>query len=174
MKRVICTTVLLACMVGLFAGGAFAAEPQKIAYVDLQKVLNLSSAGKAAKEQLAEKVKKYQEEINKRQEDLKRLKDLLEKQSVALSEKARADKEKEYQQNLKEFQRLTKDAQEDLQAKDEELTKSILGQIEKVVQDFGRKNGYTLIFIRNESMLYADDKADVTDSILKIFNTTGK
>jgi outer membrane protein len=174
MKKFFATVVFLICITVIPLQGAFAADGAKLGYVDLQKVLNLSNAGKTAKEQLSEKVKKYQDEINKKQEDLKKLKDTLEKQGTILSEKARNDKEKEYQQNLKEFQRLTKDAQEELQAKDEELTRHILGDIEKVVQDYGRRNGYTFIFVRNESMLFANDNADLTDEILKIFNADKK
>jgi outer membrane protein len=174
MKKFIRSAVFLACFAVLPMQGAFAAEGTKLGFVDLQKVLNLSSAGKVAKEQLSIKVKKYQDEINKKQEDLKKLKDVLEKQSVVLSEKARNEKEKDYQQGLKEFQRLTKDAQEELQAKDEELTKRILLDIEKVVQSYGRQNGYTFIFVRNESMLFANEKSDLTDDILKIYNADKK
>ncbi len=174
MKRILMSGFLLACFAIFLPQGALAVEGTKVGYVDLQKVLNLSNSGKAAKEQLSEKVKKYQEEINKKQEELKKLKDALEKQSQYLSEKAKGEKEKDYQQSLKEFQRLTKDAQEELQAKDEELTRRILGEIEKVVQDYGRKNDYTIIFIRNESMLFAHEKADLTDTILKTFDSVKK
>lgn len=172
MKRVVVTVLMLVCSVVLLHGVGFAADWAKIGYVDLQKVLNLSNAGKAAKEQLSAKLKKYQDEINKKQDELKKLKDVIEKQGALLSEKAKSDKEKDYQQNLKEFQRMTKDAQEELQSKDEELTRRILSDIEKVVQDYGRKNDYTMIFVRNESMLYASDKADLTDQILKIFDSS--
>ncbi len=172
MRRFLFSIVIFSCSIVMLSGVAFSAEGAKIGYVDLQKVLNLSNAGKSAKEQLSEKVKKYQEEINKKQDDLKKLKDVIEKQGAYLSEKAKTDKEKDYQQNLKEFQRMTKDAQEDLQAKDEELTRHILSDIEKVVQDYGRKNNYTIIFVRNESMIYANDKSDLTDEILKIFDSS--
>ena len=174
MKKIITLVFFLACYAILPSQVAIAAEGAKIGYVDLQKVLNLSKAGKAAKDQLAEKVKRYQDEINKKQEDLKKLKDSLEKQNGVLSEKSRSDKEKDYQQGLKELQRLTKDAQDELQAKDEELTRRILGDIEKVVQDFGKKNDFTMIFIRNESMLFAADKADLTEAVLKIFDSAKK
>lgn len=153
---------------------AIAAENSKLGYVDIQKVLNLSTAGKDAKEQLTAKVKKYQEEINRKQEDLKKLKDVLEKQGSLLSESSKSAKEKEYQQQLKDLQRLQKDAQDDLQAKDEELTKRIFADIERSVQDYGRKNGYAFIFIRNDSMLFADDKADLTDQILALVNAIKK
>jgi len=164
------------CIVGslMLASMAFGADGGKLGYIDMQKALNLSDSGKEAKEQLAAKVKKYQDEINVKQEELKKLKDDLEKQSVLLSETARSNKEKDYQQKLKEFQRFTKDAQDELQAKDEEFTKKIIEELEKVIQDYGRKNGYSFIFIRNEGMIYVDDKADVTDDILKLFNASRK
>lgn len=174
MKKCTILLAVLTCMAVLPMHGALAADGVKIGYVDLQKVLNLSAAGKAAKDQLSEKVKKYQDEINKKQDELKKLKDVLEKQGSLLSEKAKSDKEKDYQQGLKEFQRMTKDAQDDLQAKDEELTRRILGDIEKVVQDYGKQTNYTIIFIKNESMIYADEKSDLTDAILKKFDAVKK
>ena len=157
-----------------FPVGAFAAANGKLGYVDIQKVLNLSTAGKDAKAQLTAKVKKHQDDINRKQEELKKLKDVLEKQGSLLSESAKSAKERDYQQALKDLQRMQKDAQDDLQAKDEELTRTILTDIEKVVQDFGRKNAYDFIFIRNDSMIYADEKSDLSDQILGLLNSIKK
>lgn len=151
----------------------FAAD-LKLGYIDMQRALNGSEAGKEAKEQLAARVKKYQDEINLKQEDLKKLKDELEKQGMLLSDSARAAKEKDYQNKLKDFQRFTKDAQDELQGKDEEFTRKILEGMEKIIQEYGRKNGYTFIFVRNESMLFVDDKADLTEEVLKLFNANRK
>lgn len=156
-----------------FAVSAHAADA-KLGFVDVQKVLNMSDAGKDAKDQLAAKVKKYQDEINVKQDELKKLKEDIEKQGVLLSESARASKEKDYQQKLKEFQRFTKDAQDELQGKDEEFTRKILEDIEKVVQEFGRKNGFTFLFVKNETMVYADEKADQTEAVLKVLNEQRK
>jgi len=167
-------TVIIAAVFISFCSGQAAADNGKLGFVDIQKVLNTSNAGKDAKEQLTAKVRKYQDEINRKQEEMKKLKDALEKQGAVLSESAKSAKEKEYQQILKDLQRLQKDAQEDLQSKDEELTRKILGDIEKIVQDYGRKNGYAFIFIRNDSMIFADDKIDLTDQILALLNAIKK
>lgn len=166
--------LIAAIMCGIFAAGAAFAADAKLGYIDMQRAINTSEAGKEAKEQLASRLKKYQDEINVRQEELKRLKDELEKQGMLLSESARASKEKDYQQKLKEFQRFTKDAQDELQGKDEEFTRKILEAMEKVIQEYGRKNGYTFIFVKNESMLFVDEKADLTDEVLKLFNANRK
>jgi outer membrane protein len=174
MKRFILAAVLLGCIT---AGTAVAADMKngpKIGYIDMQRAINTSESGRQAKEQLAARLKKYQDEINVRQDELKRLKEELEKQGMLLAESARSSKEKDYQQKLKEFQRFTKDAQDELQAKDEEFTRRILEGMEKVIQEYGKKNGYSFIFVKNDSMLFADDKADLTDEVLKLFNSNSK
>ncbi len=151
---------------------AFAAE--KLGSVDMQKILLMSDAGKEAKEQLSVKAAKYEAEKNVKEEELKKLKGELEKQSVLLSESARIGKEKDYQQKLKEYQRFMKDAQDDLQAKNDEFTNRIVEEIVKVVQDYGKKNGYAYIFVKSEGMIYMDEKVDLTDDLLKQFNATRK
>lgn len=170
MKRLVLAGIL-AC---ILAAPAADAADSKLGYIDMQRALNMSDAGKEAKEQLAARVKKYQDEINVKQEEVRKLKDDLEKQGLALSDAKRSEKEKDYQQRLKEFQRFTKDAQDELQAKDEEYTRKIFESLEKIIREYGRKSGYAFIFIKNDAMLYADDKADVTEEVLKQFNSSRK
>lgn len=172
MKRII-TSLFFTLSLGL-ASTAFATDGVKIGSVDVQKILLNSNSGKEAKEQLAGRANKYEGEKNSREEELKKLKADLEKQNVLLSESARSAKEKDYQQKLKEYQRFLKDAQDDLQGKNDELTNKIVESIVKIIQDYGRKNGYTTIFVKNDGMIYLDEKADLTDIILKEFNASKK
>lgn len=171
MKRSFFVSLVL--LVSLIALPVLAAD-SKLGTVDMQKILMLSDAGKDAKEQLAIRAAKYEAEKNLKEEDLKKLKGELEKQSVLLSESARGAKEKDYQQKLKEYQRFLKDAQDDLQAKNDEYTNKIVDEIVRLVQDFGKKGGFTFIFVKNESMIFMDDKIDLTDELLKQFNAARK
>ncbi len=170
MKRGFLVGLLAVCI----ASTSVCAADMKLGYIDMQRALNGSDAGKAAKEQLAAKVKKYQEEINVKQEELKKLKEELEKQAALLSDSARSTREKEYQNKLKDFQRFTKDAQEELQGKDEELTRKILEGMEKVIKEYGSQQGYTFIFVKNEGMLYVNESADLTEEVLKLYNSSRK
>jgi outer membrane protein len=172
MKRII--TALLFLLTLTLAASAFGAEGGKLGYTDIQKILILSEAGKDAKEQLSLKANKYEAQKGEKEEELKKLKGELEKQGVLLNESARNAKEKDYQQRLKEYQRFLKDAQDDLQAKNDELTNKIVEDIVKVIQEYGRKNGYAFIFVKNDSMIFADEKAELTDDILKLFNASKK
>jgi len=165
--------LLLVC-IGLVATPAMA-ETQKIGYVDLQKALNLSVAGKEAKEKIKAKVQTYDAEVRQRQEELKKLKDDLEKQAMLLSEEARNAKERDYQQKVKDYQRFTKDIQETLQQTDADLTRKILETLLKVVQDVGKSEGYTLVLEKTESsIVYADESIDISDEVIKAFDKLGQ
>lgn len=170
MKHLFMAGIVAVC---LASTTVFAAD-LKLGYIDMQRALNGSEAGKEAKEQLAARVKKFQDEINVKQDELKKLKEELEKQGMLLSDSARSSKEKEYQNKLKDFQRFTKDAQDELQGKDEELTRKILEGMEKVINEYGKQKGYTFIFVKNESMLFVDEKANLTEEVLKLYNSSRK
>ena len=172
MKRIV-TACILSLSIAL-ATAAFGADGVKIGSVDVQKVLVLSEAGKDAKEQLAGRGNKYETEKNSREEELRKLKGELEKQNILLAEETRKAKEQLFMQKRKELDRFLKDAQEDLQAKNDELTSRLVEEIIKIIQDYGKKNGYSYIFVKNESMVFVDEKADLTDEILKAFNNSRK
>ena len=172
MKRIIITLILALSM--SFASAALGADGVKFGSVDIQKVLQLSDAGKEAKELLAGKANKYEGEKTAREEELKKLKAELERQTVLLAEDARKAKEQNFMQKRKELDRFLKDAQEEMQAKNDELTNRIVDEVVKIIQEYGRKNGFTIVFVKNEGMIYVDEKADLTDEILKAFNATRK
>lgn len=170
MKRfIIALLVVLAVPLSVFA-----ADGAKIGTVDIQKVLLMSEAGKEAKDQLSQKAAKYEAEKAAKEGELKKLKGEIESQGALLNESAKGAKERDYQQRLKEYQRFLKDAQDDLQGKNDEYTSKIVDEIVRVAQEYGKKNGYTAIFVRNEMMVYLDPAADVTDAILNAFNAGRK
>lgn len=167
MKRLVglVLTILLVSTTAALAGET------KIGYLDLQKALNFSAAGKAAKNKIATRVKEYEGVIDSRQEELKKLKEELEKKALLLSEEARSDKERDYQQKLKEFQRFTKDIQEELQQQDADHTRRILEELFKIIKEVGEKEGYALVLEQTESsILYADEQIDLTAKVIKAYD----
>jgi outer membrane protein len=147
----------------------------KIGYVDLQKALNLSKAGVAAKQEIGNQLKKFEVEFKTMQEDLQKLKGELEKQAVLLSDSAKAEKEREYQKNLKELQRFNKDVRDEMQQKDAEATKKILNELFAILQKLGKDGGYTMVIEKNEgAVIYADESVDLTDELIKAYDAQQK
>jgi len=147
-----------------------AGDETRFAFVDVQKILTLSYAGKEAKAKLDGDVLKAEMEKNSREKELNKLKAELDKQNAQPSDTERSAKQKAYERRLEEYRQFVAKATEDIRAENAELTKGIFGKILKVVQDYGRKKGLLCIFFKNDSMLYLDDKVDVTGPILQTLN----
>lgn len=144
---------------------------QKIAYVDLQKALNLSQQGSQAKQEISELVKKYEAEFKDKQQALLQKQDELQKQAALLSDSAKAEKEREYQQEVKDLQRFQSDVKEELQQRDAEHTQRILGEMNKILQQLGKQGGYSMILEKNEgAVLYAVEAVDLTDELIEAYD----
>lgn len=157
----------------IFAGvePVLGASDYKLAYVDLQKALNLCKAGQDAKEKFAKEVEEAEGRLALKQEELKKLKEILEKQSAMLTEETLKEKEKDYQAKLRDFKRLYEDSQNELKLQDNEAVKAILEELVIITQAYGKENGFTFVFEKSESaLLFADEARDVTEAILKIYD----
>ena len=151
---------------------ACGASEYKLAFVDLQKALNLCRAGQDAKEKFGKEVEQAEEKLTLKQEELKKLKEVLEKQSAMLNEETFKQKEKDYQAKLRDFKRLYEESQDELKAQDTDAVKEILAELVKVTQEYGKEKGYTLIFEKSESaLLFVDENLELTEDIIKIYDT---
>jgi outer membrane protein len=173
-KRIGKVMVILLLGGGLLAGPAGSAE-FKIASVDIQKAVNECNAGKDAKKDITKEVEKFQRLIAEKQKDLQTMKETLEKQAAMLNPDARTAKEKEYQSKLRDFQRWGEDYQNDLNQKRTEKERAISQNLQKVIQKLGADEGYTLILEKNEAIvLYASKVIDITDRVIKLYDTQRK
>lgn len=165
MKSVVIVAAFL-----LSASAAFA-EP-KIAYVDLQRALNESEAGKKAKEEFKVQVDKLQGSLKRQKDEIEGMKEKLEKKAAVMKEEERGNVEEEYRKKLRDFERNYKDAQADLQRKDQELTADILKDLQEIVREYGEREGYTAILEASSGgLLYGAKEADITDTVLEQYNT---
>lgn len=154
--------------------GAGAAE-LKIGYVDLQRALNESDAGKAAKERFKVQVDRLQTDLKKKKEALDGMKEQLEKKAAVMKEDEARNLEKDYQKRLREFERAYKDSQGELQQKDNELTVELIKELQAVIENYGRENGYSIILEQSSSsVLYGASSLDLTEQIIAKYNAKKK
>ena len=160
---------------GLLYSPAFVqAEDLKIGYVDLQKALNESEAGKKAKESFKSEVDRMEQSLERRKNEVEKLKDELEKKGLLLKAEERDSLERDYRQKLRDFERLYKDSQQELQIKDRDLTGRILEELRQVIQDMGEQGSYTLILEGNNTVvLYGAKAIDLTETVIRTYNTKG-
>ncbi|MCD6581709.1 MAG: OmpH family outer membrane protein [Desulfuromusa sp.] len=170
MRKIVIALVALL----LLSAPAFAAT--KLAYVDLQKALNLSKAGAQAKSDIAAQAKELENEFKIKEGEFLKLKSELEKQAALLSDSAKQEKIKEYQKSVGELQRFKQDAQRKLQQEDGKRTQLILKDLSVILQKFGKDGGYTMILERSEGgvVYVAESIDDLTDKLIKAYDKSYK
>lgn len=151
------------------------AQPVKIGYIDLQRVMLESDRGREAKKILTDEADKLKKTLNQKQDEIQKLKDALERQVATITPEARADKEKQYQSKLKDYQRMAGDYENDLRQKDMETSQKILKELEEVVRKLGDTEKYTLILERTQAgILFGNTSSDITEKVIAQYNESLK
>lgn len=161
----------------------------KVGIVDLDRSLKESVAGKQALQTLKQFRDKVMKEINEKkrvkeqkESTLRDLQTELTTQSVVLSEVAKQDKEETYRRQVRELRRFIDDSnrfieesERDLREREAELTSRLLRDLLDIIKAIGREENFTIIFEKNERfLLFAADAIDLTDKIIKRFDTAKK
>jgi outer membrane protein len=168
------TSLLILSSVLLLAPASLQAQEIKLGYVDLQRALNDSEAGKQAKEKFKAEVDKAEQSLEKRKTEVEKLKEELEKKGLLLNEEQRDSLERDYRDKLGDFERVYKNLQQELQIRDRQLTGRILEGLREVVQSVGEQGSYTVILEGNNTVvLYGAKAIDLTDTIIKAYNQKG-
>jgi outer membrane protein len=163
-------------VVGMLVLGYSLSEAQekvKIGYVDIQKVISESQAGKRARERFQAQVKKAEGDILKERQDIERLKTDLDKKGPLLKDEERRNLEADLQKRSVILQRSMSDHQQDLQVKNNEMMSEILKELEKIVNEVGKAEKFTLILERSQ-ILYSDQGIDITSKVIETYNNRAK
>ena len=161
--------IVIASVLLFAAQGAIAADV-KLGVMNVQKIIVSCKAGQAAKERFDVKMKDLQSSFQDEEADLKKLQAEIKKKSSAWSEEKKAEKVREFQKNGRELQAKTEDARFEMkQLQDKEL-EPILKALEKVVEKYGKDQGYTMILDSKNGVIFFDKTIDLSDSIVKLLD----
>lgn len=156
----------------LIAIPAWAQEKVKIGFVDIQRAISESQAGKKAKERFQTQIKKVESDLLKEKQEVERMKNDFDKKGALLKEEERLNLEKELQRRALGYQRSMQDHQEELRQKEGEMTSEILQDLQKIVTEVGKNEKFTLILERSQ-VLYSDQGVDITNKVIEIYNSRG-
>ncbi|HHO75758.1 MAG TPA: OmpH family outer membrane protein [Deltaproteobacteria bacterium] len=147
------------------------AADRTIVYLDSQRILIESAAGKEAYDKLELIKNEKQKEIDGMSQTLKMLGDEIAAKSPTMKESARQELELKYEQELRKYNRFVKDAQEDLRRSEITLIKPISEEVNVIIEEYGNKNAIDIILDRRDpGIIYTSRKLDITDAILDLFD----
>lgn len=164
-------------LIGLFAaaalfvsGAAAAATTSKIGVIDVNYIVSHSKRGEAAHDALQALYNKKKASLDKEKAKLEATKADLQK----VKNKKTDDFQKKvaaFQQSAGEFQQNVQNSQNEVEKRRSDLLQPIIQDMKKVLADYAKKHGYTLILNRTtQAVAYASDSYDLNDEIVKALN----
>ncbi|UQZ90784.1 hypothetical protein C4J81_16850 [Deltaproteobacteria bacterium Smac51] len=150
---------------------ARAQQQSNIGVFDLQKVLNDSKKGKAARSGLESKFKKLQGELKAKENELSKLSGDLRKQVEAktISAEDFRKKDEELKKKVTAYQEQLAKHNEDMRKSEEASLKPLVDKAVKAAGDIGRQRGYVVVLeIQQAGVVFAADGLDLTSEVMKV------
>jgi outer membrane protein len=148
---------LVVAALALSATFVSAQERIRIGFIDIQRVVSESQAGKRAKDRFQAQVKKAD----------------IDKKGPLLKEEERRNMEADFQKRSVNLQRTMGDYQQDLRQKESSMMSEILKELEAIVNEVGKAEKFTLILERSQ-ILYSDQGIDITNKVIETYNSRAK
>lgn len=170
MKRPVAIAILGVCIIigGFVRVDAAGPAASKVGYVDLQRTLNETKAGKKAKKRLERDKSRKQKALNRKQQELQKFAAELDKQRVVLKPDVLRQRERELQEKYVKLQETYLQLQQDLAKQEAQLVQEIFGKASPVIKSIAKQRGFTMILEKNESaVLWANGALDITDEVNK-------
>lgn len=157
------------------------AAAQKVAYVDLDYILNNIPEYKSAQEQLDQISVQWQKEIETKLAEVDKLYKLYQSEEILLTQDMKKKRENEIitkEKEAKELQKQRFGVEGDLFKKRQELVKPIQDKTYNAVKELSEKQMIAIMFNKSAELniLFANPKYDKSDEVLEAmgFKPTGK
>ena len=148
-------------------------EELLVAYIDMEKVMNETVAGKSLIEQLETIHRKNVTGFNKTEKDLKKKESLILSQKNILSEKEYKNKINKLKNEISIYNKERKEKIDSVAKKKIEATASLLKKINPILADYSKKNGISIIF-RKKDIVLARSNLEITAQIIELVNSKVK
>ena len=166
-------TITLLCFVTivLFQSNILAAGEVKFAVIDIQKFQESSKAFQKVRAELKAKFDALQAKLDRERDALMKLDEELKKQSMMLSLDAQEDKQRELEKKRRYYKYLQEDFTQELKSLEVDAIKKTMKELETVVKNIAKKEGYTLILERRTlGLMYYDPSVDITENVIKDYD----
>ncbi|TAN59378.1 OmpH family outer membrane protein [bacterium] len=144
----------------LFLNPAFAAE--KIGTVDVGKLFDEYKKTQEYDKDLEQKANAYEKDRDAKISDVKQLQDKL----GLLADAEKDKKQKELEDKVKSVREFSLTKESELKKERDERLKEVLKDIESAVEEYAKKEGYSMIF-NDRVFVYNNKASDITPKVLE-------
>jgi len=164
--------VLAALLLSFNAGGVAAQETSpKILVIDVQKIMQGSSAVEAIQEQLAERREAYQAELKQKEQQIREEEQALLRQRSALSSEAFAEKRRALERKVSQVQREVQERQQELATLQQKGMARVNEVLVQVAQRIAEEQDADLV-LGKTTVVLVKPRYEVTNLVLRELNKT--
>ena len=150
---------------------AVSANAQRIAYVDVNTILESISDYQSAQQELDKLASSWRQEIAQEYDKIKGLYNRYQAEQVLLSDEARKQREDEIMEKEKEVRDLQKNKfgpEGELFKRRQELVRPIQDKVFAAIEEYATERGYDFIFDKSGStgMIFSNPQYDKTSDIM--------
>ena len=145
------------------------AEDQKIVYLNIEKIMQNSIAGKSIKKQLENLYNKDLEKFKKSDEILKNKEKKLITQKNILSQEDFQKELTNLRTEIINFQKEQMKARENINKLRIEATSKLISKLSPILQEYAKKNSISLI-LQKKNIIMGKKEIEITEEILSITN----
>lgn len=154
----------------LAAEGPASAEGLKVAVIDVNKVLNESEAGKAARKKMEDRYEQLKKKIDTISEEARKMKEDLDKQKILLGKEKLKEREEALNAKVSELRQITQEAEKEMQNRQGELTREVLKIVEAQVDRIVKDEKIDLLLERSSGVVHFNPSLDITSKVLNLVN----
>jgi len=170
MKRIltVLTTILVAATAAAWAQSP---GPLKVGVFDANRVSEETDEGKRIASRLSAFGDKKKAELAAKEKEIGELRAQLDSQNLSLSPEKTQQIQKDVQKKTLELQQAQEAARNEFQIEVSEAQNKFQEQLIRVINQFGRDEGFTLVIERSTGgVAFASESIDVTTAIVDKFN----
>lgn len=165
-------TAFLAILAGaaLVLGSPAFGEGVKVAVIDINRILNESEAGKAARQGMESRYGELKKKIESLTDEARKMKEELDKQKILLGKEKLKEKEEALAAKVNELRSLTQESEKEMQNRQGEATREVLKVIEGKIDQVVEEQKIDLLLDRSSGVVHFAPSLDITAKILEMVN----
>ena len=173
MKRIILSSVFLICF------SAFSQKTQRIAYIDMEYILQNVPEYMQAQNTLNSKVEKWKSQLDKEAREIEVMKSDLDNEKAILTNDLIDEKEEDIavkQKALRKLESLYFGPNGDMYNLRKQLIQPVQDQVYNAVQTIASKQKFDFVFDKSSElvMLYSNKKYDISELVIKLIEIDQK
>jgi len=172
MSRVVAVAVLIAAG----AAPAIAQAPVKLGYINAQQILATAPGREAAERQFESEVGSFRAQIQRMDDSLRVMGEAFQREQAAMTPAARQQRTASLQATEETFQQRAAQLNQQMQQRQAELVRPIMDQLNRVLDEIRRTDGYAFIFdvsSSGQTIVAADTTLNLTDRVVARLTALG-